>query len=194
MNFGLPYAKIGTVPVPMLEHADDLIKNFESNHAYNFKLNEWLRIDSYKNPENFQLQDLIGPNLQNYVQQFFPDHTLYGWSVSHLPAKSDIVDHADRMLFHRFAKRIIVITSNNKDVLNWHWATDKKTKRPYIFEYGNIYRLNTSVTHGVKNFSAQDRRGVYFDMMPTRLYEKFKNHSDILKVILTNATGEKYVL
>lgn len=194
MNFGLPYAKIGTVPVPMLEQADDLIKNFESKNNYNFKLNEWLRIDSYNNPENFQLQDLIGSDLQNYVHKFFPDHTLYGWSVSHLPAKSDIVDHADRMLFHRFAKRIIVITSNNKDVLNWHWASDKKTTRPYIFEYGNIYRLNTSVTHGVKNFSAQNRRGVYFDMMPTRLYEKFKNHSDILKVILTNATGEKYVL
>jgi hypothetical protein len=31
MNFGLPYAKIGTVPVPMLEQADALIKNFENN-------------------------------------------------------------------------------------------------------------------------------------------------------------------
>lgn len=194
MNFGLPYIKIGTVPNIVLEQADELIKHFESNHEYNFKLKDWFRIDSYNNPNNFQLQDLIGPDLQNHVMTFFPEHTLYGWSISHLPAKKDIIDHADRMLFHRFAKRIIVITSQNKDVLNWHWAKDKQTKRPYLFDYGNIYRLNTAVTHGVHNYSDQDRRGVYFDMMPTRLYEKFKNHHDILKVILTNATGEKYVL
>jgi hypothetical protein len=194
MNFSLPYFKVGPVPITMLEQTDELIKSFETNHEYNFKLKDWLRIDSYNNPNNFQLTDLIGHDLQNHVMKFFPDHKLFGWSISHLPAKKDIIDHADRMLFHRFAKRIIVITSKNKDVLNWHWAADKKTKRPYIFDYGNIYRLNTAVTHGVHNYSNEDRRGVYFDMMPTRLYEKFKNHNDLLKVILTNATGEKYVL
>ena len=194
MNFSLPYFKVGSVPILMLEQADELIKNFENDHKYNFKLKDWLRIDSYNNPNNFQLTDLIGPDLQNHVNMFFPEHTLFGWSISHLPAKKDIIDHADRMLFHRFAKRIIVITSQNKDVLNWHWAKDKQTKRPYVFDYGNIYRLNTAVTHGVHNYSNEDRRGVYFDMMPTRLYEKFKNHNDMLRVILTNATGEKYVL
>ena len=194
MNFDLPYFKVGSVPVTMLEQADALIKNFENNHEYNFKFGDWRRIDSYNNPGNFQLSDLIGPDLQSHMQLFFPNHVLFGWSLSHLPAKTGIIDHADRMLFHRFAKRIIVITSQNKDVLNWHWAKDKLTKRPYVLDSGHIYRLNTAVTHGVHNHSNEDRRGVYFDMMPTRLYEKFKNHNDIMTAILTNATGEKYVL
>jgi hypothetical protein len=194
MNFNLPYMKIGKVPEPIVEQADDLIKNFEKNNSYNFKLKDWLRLDSYHNPLNFKLADLVGQELIDIVTSHFPDHTLYGWSVSHLPAKGQIIDHADRMMFHRFAQRIIVLTSKAKDVLNWHWASDRETKRYYIFETGNIYRLNTAVTHGVKSFSDEDRRGVYLDIMPTRLYEKFHNHPDILKVILTNATGEKYVL
>lgn len=194
MNFNLPYMKIGTVPMTVVQQADDLIKNFESNNRYNFELKNWLRLDSYNNPENFQLVDLVGADLVNTVLDYFPDHVLFGWSVSHLPAKSDIIDHTDRMMFHRFAKRIIVITSENQDVLNWHWSSDRKTKRPYVFERANIYRLNTAVTHGVRNFDNIDRRGVYFDIMPTRLYERFHSHPDILKVILTNATGEKYVL
>jgi ribonucleotide reductase alpha subunit len=94
MNFGLPYFKVGPIPITMLEQTDELIKSFETNNEYNFKLNDWLRIDSYNNPNNFQLTDLIGPDLQNHVMKFFPDHKLFGWSISHLPAKKDIIDHA----------------------------------------------------------------------------------------------------
>lgn len=111
-----------------------------------------------------------------------------------MPEKSNIIDHVDRMLFHRFAKRIIVPITKHSDVINWHYSKDRVTRRYYFFEYGNIYRLNTAFTHGLKNSGPNARRAIYMDVMDRRLYEKFKSHVDILKVILVDASGEKHVL
>lgn len=194
MYFKTPYKVVSKIPTALLSAAEKNAELFEKSDAYNFKYGQWLRLDSYHNPENYQIKDITGTEIVDYVTSLFPDDEFFGWSVSHLPAKADIVDHADRMLFHRFAKRIIVCLSDVNDVLNWHWSKDGTTKRPYFFEYGTIYQLNTASTHGVKNYSNKDRRAVYFDMMPSRLYEKMKSHPDILTVILSNATGEKYVL
>jgi hypothetical protein len=96
------------------------------------------------------------------------------------------------MFFHRIAKRIIVPITDTPDILNWHWQ-DNDTKRYYFLEYGNIYRLNTAYTHGLQSYSKQVRRAVYFDVIEPRLYNKFKQHPDILKVITARASGEKYV-
>lgn len=187
------YQVAGKIDATLLEQVNANIVAFEQCQAYNFKHGEWLRLDSYFNPENYKLEDIAGPEIINTVTAMFPGDTLFGWSVSYLPGKSDVVDHIDRMLFHRLAKRVIVITTDTSDVLNWHWHSDK-TKVNYLLEYGNVYRLNTAITHGLKNNNTENRRALYFDMMPTRLYEKFKSHSDIVSVILSDAVGEKHVL
>ena len=194
MNFNRVYKTIGPVPMTLLAQADAGIDAFEKRDAYNFKHGEWLRLDSYHNPDNYQLADIVGQELIDHVMSYFPGEVLFGWSVSHLPPMQTIVDHADRMFFHRLAKRIIVPISNADDILNWHWNRDRQTKLPYTFPLGHVYRLNTSVTHGVQSFNKQARRAVYFDVMESRLYDKFKGHADIVTVILANAVGEKYVL
>lgn len=193
MFFKGHYQVIGKVEPQLLEQVNANIVAFEQKQAYNFKHGEWLRLDSYYNPENHRLEDIAGIEIINQVTAMFPDDMLFGWSVSYLPGKSDVVDHVDRMLFHRLAKRIIVTTTNTPDVLNWHWHSDKM-RINYLLEYGNVYRLNTALTHGLKNNNLENRRAVYFDMMPTRLYEKFKSHPDIVSVILADAIGEKHVL
>lgn len=194
MNFNGYYEKIGTIDKDILQQAEKNISEFEELKAYNFKHGEWLRLDSYRNPDNHLLENIIGSELVDIVKAMFPEDEHFGWSVSHMPGNSTVVDHADRMFFHRIAKRIIVCVSDVPDVLNWHWSSDRHTNIPYVFEYGNVYRLNTAITHGVKNNNANHRRAVYFDMMPKRLYNKFNCHADILKVILADAVGEKYVL
>lgn len=194
MNFELPCMHIGSVPLGLLEPLEDRVIEFEKKDAYNFKFGDWRRIDSYHNPDNHKLEDIVGQDIVDYVMSFFKDEILFGWSVSYLPEKSTVVDHVDRMLFHRFAKRIIVPITKQSDVLNWHYSRDKTTKRFYFFEYGNIYRLNTAATHGLKNSGDVPRRAIYLDVMERRLYEKFKTHNDILKVILVNATGDIHVL
>lgn len=194
MNFKHPYEVIASISKEMLKDVEQKIIDFESNDAYNFKHGDWERIDSYYNPEGWDLEKIVGPDFIRYVTGLFPEDHFFGWSLSYLPPKKDVIDHADRMLFHRFAKRIIIVVSETPDVLNWHYSSDKETKRPYLLEYGKIYRLNTAVTHGLKNFSSLERRAIYVDMMPKRLYEKLKDHPDILKVILMNASGERYVL
>jgi hypothetical protein len=194
MNFDLPYKHIGPVPRELLEQAELGVIDLEASGAYNFKHGEWLRLDSYYNPDNHELSDIVGSGLVDHVMSFFPGEKLFGWSVSHIPPHQPVIDHADRMFFHRFAKRIIVpINDVGNNVLNWHWSWND-TRRCYFFEYGNIYRLNTAWTHGVKNSSNQVRRAVYFDVMETKFYDKFITHPDILTVILANAAGEKYVL
>lgn len=193
MNFERTIQKICSIPKELLKETDNAILNFEKLKEYNFKLEDWLRLDSYNNPKNIKLEDVIGSKMLQYLLSHFPNDKLFGWSLSHLPGLGSVVDHCDRMLFHRFAKRIIIITSNTPDVLNWHHHKDNSTKIPYLLEYGHAYRLNTAYTHGLKNFSKLDRRGFYLDMMPKRLFNKFSNHPDILKVIVSNATGEKYV-
>lgn len=194
MNFEHPFAKIGTIPLEILDGVEDRVVEFEKTGAYNFKFGQWQRIDSYHNPDNHQLEDIVGPDIINHVMSFFPDEVLFGWSLSHMPEKSNIIDHVDRMLFHRFAKRIIVPITKHSDVINWHYSKDRVTRRYYFFEYGNIYRLNTAFTHGLKNSGPNARRAIYMDVMDRRLYEKFKSHVDILKVILVDASGEKHVL
>jgi hypothetical protein len=186
-------AKIASISTDLLETADDRIQNFEKENPYNFKFGDWLRLDSYNNPNNIKLDEVVGTEIISFIKKFFPDDEMFGWSISHLPAKTEIVEHTDRMLFHRIAKRIIIITNPVTDVLNWHVHKDANIIIPYIFEYGNIYRLNTAYSHGVKNNSDHNRRGFYIDMMPKRLYEKFNKHPDILTVILDNATGVKHV-
>lgn len=193
MNFKYPLQKICTIPMELVQETDKLISDFERLKEYNFKLEDWLRLDSYFNPNNISLENVIGSKILNYLLEYFPDDKLFGWSISHLPEQGSVVDHCDRMLFHRFAKRIIVVTSDTPDVLNWHYSNDRATKIPYVLERGNAYRLNTAFTHGLKNFSNQQRRGFYLDLMPNRLFEKFNSHPDILKVIVSNSTGEKYV-
>jgi hypothetical protein len=193
MNFKYPLQKICAVPRNLLESANLGIIDFEQNNNYEFKLEDWQRLDSYFNPKNKEIADIVGQDILDYLLQFFPDDILFGWSISKLPGGGEVVDHCDRMLFHRFAKRIIIVTSNTEDVLNWHWHSDRKTKIPYVLEYGNVYRLNTAYTHGLKNHSGKDRRGFYLDMMPSRLWEKFKEHPDLLKVIVKTATENRYV-
>lgn len=187
------YQLIGQVDKTLLEQVNSNIKIFEEKQAYNFQHGEWLRLDSYHNPENYKLEDIAGSEIINAVTAMFPEDELFGWSVSYLKGKSEVVDHADRMMFHRLAKRVIVLVNDVPDVLNWHWfSTD--TRVNYLLEYGNVYRLNTSITHGLKNNNSDNRRAIYFDMMPKRLYNKFKSHQDIVSVILADAVGEKYVL
>jgi hypothetical protein len=187
------YQVAGKLDTALLEQVNANIVAFEQKQAYNFQHGEWLRLDSYYNPENHKLEDIAGTEIINSVKSMFPEDELFGWSVSYLPGNSDVVDHVDRMLFHRLAKRVIVVTTDTPDVLNWHWHSDK-TKVNYLLEYSNVYRLNTAITHGLKNNNTENRRAVYFDMMPTRLYEKFKSHPDIVTVILADAVGEKHVL
>lgn len=194
MNFELPCKQIGPVPLELLEPLEDRVIEFEKKDAYNFKFGDWRRIDSYHNPENHKLEEIVGQEIVDHVMSFFNDEVLFGWSLSYLPEKSSVVDHVDRMLFHRFAKRIIVPITKQSDVLNWHYSSDKTTKRYYFFEYGNIYRLNTAATHGLKNSGDTPRRAIYLDVMERRLYEKFKTHNDMLKVILVNASGDIHVL
>lgn len=187
------YQLIGQVDKTLLEQVNSNIEIFEEKQAYNFQHGEWLRLDSYHNPENYKLEDIAGSEIINAVTAMFPEDELFGWSVSYLKGKSEVVDHTDRMMFHRLAKRVIVLVNDVPDVLNWHWfSTD--TRVNYLLEYGNVYRLNTSITHGLKNNNSDNRRAIYFDMMPKRLYNKFKSHQDIVSVILADAVGEKYVL
>jgi len=192
MNFNAPYREIGTVPPALLNKALDGIIDLENKKGYNFKFGEWLRLDSYKNPDNYQLADIVGQELIDKVMSYFPEEVLFGWSVSHLPPLKEVVDHVDRMFFHRIAKRIIIPVSDTPDILNWHWQ-DYKTKRNYFFDYGHIYRLNTAYTHGLRSYNKNVRRAVYLDVIEPRLYDKFKSHSDMLKVITENAIGVKYV-
>lgn len=192
MNFDLPVQHIGTVPQNLLEQALAGVVDLENKKGYNFKFGEWLRLDSYHNPEGHRLEDIAGQELIDHVMSYFPGEVLFGWSISYLPGMKDVVDHADRMFFHRLAKRIIVPISNTPDILNWHWH-DQYTRKYYFFDYGNIYRLNTAYTHGVKSNNKNIRRAIYLDVMDARLHEKFKTHPDIVKVILANASGEKYV-
>ena len=187
------YQIAGKLDQSLLEEVNSNIVTFEKKEAYNFKHGEWLRLDSYHNPENYKLEDIVGTEIINAVTAMFPGDTLFGWSISHLTGKTDVVDHVDRMLFHRLAKRVIAVTTDTHDVLNWHWYSDT-ARVNYLLEYGNVYRLNTAITHGLKNNNIENRRAVYFDMMPTRLYEKFKSHPDIVSVILADAVGEKHVL
>jgi hypothetical protein len=193
MFFSGYYQLIGQVNKTLLEQVNSNIELFEQKQAYNFKHGEWLRLDSYHNPENYKLEDIAGTEIINAVTAMFPEDELFGWSVSYLKGKSEVVDHTDRMMFHRMAKRVIVLVNDVPDVLNWHWATSNM-KVNYLLEYGNVYRLNTSITHGLKNNNINNRRAIYFDMMPKRLYNKFKSHQDIVSVILADAVGEKYVL
>jgi hypothetical protein len=192
MNFNAPMHHIGTIDKPILETALAGVLDLEDKKGYNFKFGEWLRLDSYHNPEGYKIEDVAGEELVNTVLSYFPGDVMFGWSISYLPGLGSVIDHADRMFFHRIAKRIIVPITDTPDVLNWHWNRDG-TKRNYFFEYGNIYRLNTAYTHGVKSFNKDIRRAIYFDIMDSRLYEKFKTHPDVVKVILANASGEKYV-
>lgn len=192
MNFNRPYQHIGSVPKELLVNALQGIVDLESKQGYNFKFGQWLRLDSYHNPDNYQLADIAGQELIDHVMSYFPDNKLFGWSISYLPGMGDVIDHADRMFFHRLAKRIIIPVSDTPDILNWHWQ-DQHTKRFYFFEYGNVYRLNTAYTHGVKSFNKEIRRAIYLDVIDNRLYDKFKDHPDIVKVILGKASGEKYV-
>ena len=193
MNFNLPYKKIGSVPLEILAGLEQRVIDFEGTGAYKFKFGDWRRIDSYYNPDNHQLADIVGQEIIDHAMSFFPKEVLFGWSLSYMPEKSNVIDHVDRMLFHRFAKRIIIPITEKSDVLNWHYSKDKLTRRFYFFEYGNIYRLNTALTHGLINSGATARRAIYLDVMEKRLYEKFKSHPDILKVILVDATGERHV-
>ena len=187
------YQLIGQVDKTLLEQVNSNIEIFEEKQAYNFQHGEWLRLDSYHNPENYKLEDIAGSEIINAVTAMFPEDELFGWSISYLKGKSEVVDHTDRMMFHRMAKRVIVLVNDVPDVLNWHWFS-KDTRVNYLLEYGNVYRLNTSITHGLKNNNSNNRRAIYFDMMPKRLYDKFKSHQDIVSVILSDAVGEKYVL
>lgn len=184
---------IGSVDKNLLSQTSARIQTFEQGKAYNFKHGEWLRLDSYHNPENHKIEDIAGSDIVDAVTAMFPEDELFGWSISYLPGKSEVVDHCDRMMFHRIAKRIIVVVTDTPDVLNWHWKTNNM-KVNYLIEYGNVYRLNTAITHGLKNNNTENRRAIYFDMMPKRLHSKFKSHADILTVILADAVGEKYVL
>ena len=190
MYFELPMKLIGSIDCRLLDYANSKMIEFEQSNKYIFKYQNWHRLDSYNNPNSVQLNDIIGNDFIDAVMSYFPGQMLYGWSLSHLPAKTKILDHVDRMLLHRLAQRIVVPVTNTPDVLNWHYSNDKITKRFYMFEYGHIYRLNTSMTHGLSNNNSQPRRAVYFDVMSTRLYEKFKDNYEIEKVILFNSSTE----
>jgi hypothetical protein len=194
MNFEFPIQVIGDVDTNILTLVNNKLIDYESKSQYIFQYQNWSRLDSYNNPENLKLEDIIGDDIVNRVMSYFQNEVLYGWSLSYLPGNTKIADHVDRMMLHRLAKRIIVPVSNTPDVLNWHYSPDKISKRFYTLDYGKIYRLNTAATHGLVNNSKEPRRAVYFDIMPTRLFEKFKDSFDIQKVILLNSTGEIHVL
>lgn len=194
MYFKLPIKKISAIDTGILDQVNQRLIEHENNVEYTFKYQDWLRLDSYNNPENFTLQSIVGEQIINEVMKHFPDSVLFGWSLSHLPGKITINDHTDRMMLHRLARRIVVPVTNTPDVLNWHYSPDKITKRFYMLEYGNIYRLNTAATHGLVNNNTETRRAIYFDVMPTRLYDKFKDSVDITQVILMNASGTINVL
>ena len=184
---------IGSVDKKLLSQTNNRIQTFEQGRAYNFKHGEWLRLDSYHNPENHKIENIAGSDIVHAVTAMFPEDELFGWSISYLPGKNEVVDHTDRMMFHRLAKRVIVVVNDVPDVLNWHWKSNT-LKVNYLIEYGNVYRLNTAITHGLINNNTESRRAIYFDMIPKRLHRKFKSHADILTVILADAVGEKYVL
>lgn len=184
---------IGSVDKKLLSQTNNRIQTFEQGRAYNFKHGEWLRLDSYYNPENHKIENIAGSDIVDAVTAMFPEDELFGWSISYLPGKNEVVDHTDRMMFHRLAKRVIVVVNDVPDVLNWHWKSNT-LKVNYLIEYGNVYRLNTAITHGLINNNTESRRAIYFDMIPKRLHRKFKSHADILTVILADAVGEKYVL
>lgn len=194
MYFEYPIKKIGTIDQSILHNVNQRLIEYETNNKYNFNYQDWQRLDSYNNPTGIQLADIVGHDIIKITMSLFTDHMLYGWSLSHLPAKTKVLDHVDRMMLHRLAQRIIVPVTDTPDVLNWHYSRDKVTKRYYTLDYGNIYRLNTAVTHGLENNNTQPRRAVYFDVMPIRLNNKFKDNFEIQKVILLNASGEIYVL
>lgn len=194
MYFNLPIKVIGTIDVSLLEQVHCRLIDHENNNNYIFKYENWERLDSYNNPAGFKLENIVGQEIIDIVMSHFPDSVLYGWSLSHLPGKTKISDHVDRMMLHRLARRIIVPVNDTPDVLNWHYSSDKVTKRYYTLEYGKIYRLNTAATHGLENNNINPRRAIYFDVMPVRLYEKFKNDFEIEKVILQKASGEIHVL
>ena len=186
--------QIAKISTDILDRANHRLVEHENKNEYVFKYKDWLRLDSYNNPENLTLDSIVGKEIIDEVMSHFQNSVLYGWSLSHLPGKTKIDDHVDRMLLHRLAKRIIVPISNTPNVLNWHFSRDKITKRYYTFEYGNIYRLNTSATHGLVNNNNESRRAIYFDIMPCRLYDRFKDDTDIEKVILIKASGITHVL
>lgn len=194
MYFDLPMKIIASINNEILDRANQRLIEHENKKEYVFKYKDWLRLDSYNNPENLTLDSIVGQEIIDEVMKHFSDSTLFGWSLSHLPGKTKIDDHVDRMMLHRLARRIIVPISNTPNVLNWHYSSDKITKRYYTFDYGHIYRLNTSSTHGLVNNNSLPRRAIYFDVMPTRLYNKFKDDPDIEKVILMKASGIIYVL
>lgn len=194
MWFEHPMSEIAPISTDILDEVNASMINYESKNQYEFNYQNWERLDSYNNPSKIPLEQIVGQRIIDEVMSHFNDSMLFGWSLSYLPGKTKISDHVDRMMLHRLAKRIIVPVSNTPDVLNWHYSRDRITKRHYIFEYGKIYRLNTAVTHGLENYNSQPRRAIYFDVMPTRLYEKFKDNFEIEKVILLNASGEIHVL
>lgn len=185
---------IAAIDHGILDRSNQRLIERENKKEYVFKYKDWLRLDSYNNPENLSLESIVGQEIIDEVMQHFPGSMLYGWSLSHLPGKTKIDDHVDRMMLHRLARRIIVPISNTPNVLNWHYSRDKITRRHYMFDYGNIYRLNTAATHGLVNNNEMPRRSIYFDVMPNRLYERFKDNSDIEQVILMKSSGVTHVL
>lgn len=194
MWFEHPIKEIGLIDTGLLENVNARMCAHEDQNKYVFKYEDWERLDSYNNPSGITLASIVGQEIIDTVMAHFKNHILYGWSLSHLPGKAKISDHVDRMLLHRLAMRIIVPVTNTPDVLNWHYARDKMTKRFYILDYGKIYRLNTAATHGLENNNINPRRAIYFDVMPERIYHKFKNNFEIEKVILLKSSGEKHVL
>lgn len=194
MNFDSPMKVISPIDNNILDVAHQRLVDYENKNEYVFKYKSWLRLDSYNNPENRTLDSIVGSEIIDAVMKHFPDSVLYGWSLSHLPGKTKVDDHVDRMLLHRLAKRIVVPINKIPDVLNWHYSKDKTTKRYYTFDYGNIYRLNTAATHGLVNNNDMARRAIYFDVMPSRLYNRFKDNLDIQNVILAIASGITHVL
>jgi hypothetical protein len=53
------YQLIGQVDKTLLEQVNSNIEIFEQKNAYNFKHGEWLRLDSYYNPENYKLNQQV---------------------------------------------------------------------------------------------------------------------------------------
>lgn len=198
MYFKLPYTKLADAPLKLLQTSEAKLISHETastseDNIYKFSFRDWQRLDSYNNPQNVRLEDAIDPELVTFAMGLFPTEHLYGWSLSFLPANTAIADHVDRMLLHRFCKRVIIPLSTTPDVLNWSYERDRTTKRFYTLDYGGVYRLNTAITHGLYNNSNLPRRAVYLDIIDDRLYNRFKNHPEMQKVILANALGEIYV-
>lgn len=196
MYMSVPYQPLFDVPQDLLQRLDQRLTELEGQKVYSFSLDDWERLDSYsfglsKMPK---VQDYLGTEVADLVMSHFPGERLFGWSLSMLPPKTTVVEHTDRMFFHRLARRIIVPVSGTKDVLNWSYAKDRKTKRYYLMPSGKAYRLNTAVTHSLANNGTVPRRAVYFDVMPSRLYERFASHPDLAKVILQQNTGVIHVL